>query len=242
MSSQGTGLSQDILNTNQAHVLQHAQGQGIDEEQTAAYAGTVFELDTEGADQSTAAPTASPSFQYQQYAHAESSTPAASSGIMTAPYLTTSSPSASQVHSTTMQSQPCTLPSAPDQQSTYRELYLLSFAQSKFARHWAIWYPKKGQVWRLGQHPEGTSIHVEGDSRNGFRHQIQRECYGPADDRRPWAELLGMIDDKYVVDGQGAGIDTTPQNTLEVVAFSIAAPGPSMTPASSEVRLAYFGS
>lgn len=164
-------------------------------------------------------------------------------------------PIALQTHNSTptARTPPSPLLSSTNDRSSWRRIHLLAFeAVGGFARHWALWYPRKDEFLLLGKHPAGTKIHVTGSVAAGFVHEFQRQTSGPASERHPRSFLLGYIHDQCVVDGSplddnnddediaetGKGIN--PRNRFEEIALEIAAPSKGLKSSSGNVHLQQF--
>ncbi|KAF1828171.1 hypothetical protein BDW02DRAFT_513043 [Decorospora gaudefroyi] len=118
-----------------------------------------------------------------------------------------------------------------------REIYILSYPSGTFKSHWALWIPRKhANLQSLPEQkkgPQGMLIHVKGSLAAGFKHEFQRASYGPQSFERPWYKVLGRIREEHLTDGPTEGTDSTAYNTVETLALSIPAPGPSLNSAMS---------
>ncbi|KAB5576069.1 hypothetical protein GE09DRAFT_1215793 [Coniochaeta sp. 2T2.1] len=129
-------------------------------------------------------------------------------------------------------------PEPRDTVSTTSKLkaYLLCYVPSPlFPCHWSLWIPFNGQSG------PGMRIHVTGDARNGFQHDIERAYDPKQDDRHPKVIELGNINTSslpgkepvcFVISGVS---DETlvACSALEYLSLTIPAPGPSLKSSST---------
>ncbi|KAK2751138.1 hypothetical protein FQN57_000213 [Myotisia sp. PD_48] len=116
-----------------------------------------------------------------------------------------------------------------------RQASIIRHLSRPFNDHWGLWIPS------LTDENIGTVIDVEGDPRDGFRHEIKRNYNKKLNPQRSILfTFLGNIDDVHLdvdnvipISSESAGeegftVDTNPRNGLERYALSIPPPLPSM--------------
>ncbi|KAH6707685.1 hypothetical protein BKA61DRAFT_132500 [Leptodontidium sp. MPI-SDFR-AT-0119] len=117
----------------------------------------------------------------------------------------------------------------------YRLVYLIVYRSRMYPAHWAMWIPRNdADTQAIGM--VGKYINVQGDSREGFVHEITRSHDMAQSNRNKEVILLGWTDEVNVVDNSGETetyFDTEAIDRLEEIALQILAPGPSLRSASS---------
>lgn len=114
----------------------------------------------------------------------------------------------------------------------YRKIWLCCHRSYLFAGHWLIFVPSLNAVDGCG-----TVINVQGNPKDGFRHEFERLNQPPwASDAGPSQLHLGNIRDAWVspearFPPDGATVDTVPFNDLERLALEVPAPEPSLNSA-----------
>lgn len=120
------------------------------------------------------------------------------------------------------------------QQNHRRPVYMIVYDSPMFKAHWTYF------IFQENSETTGTAVHVVGDVRNGFQHQIKRNYNHSLSNARHRVINIGHVHSSHFSDVTGDGsfyIDTVARNSFEQALLSVPAPGPSMNPASGPVRL-----
>lgn len=147
-----------------------------------------------------------------------------------APTLPTVSKPASPAPHTTLQGKVIKEP-----EPGYSKIWLCCYRSYLYMGHWAIFVPRKANDGC------GTVINVQGDVKEGFKHEFER-LSDP-----PWMSAPGPIrfhlgNIKYswispeaTYSPDETTVDTTPANDLEKLALEVPAPGPSLNSAHGPI-------
>lgn len=113
----------------------------------------------------------------------------------------------------------------------YSKIWLCCYRSYLFAGHWLIYVPSKAHDGC------GTVINVQGNAKEGFKHEFERL------NRPPWSSAagparfhLGNIKDAWInpeaiYSLDEVTMDTNPFNNLERLALQVSAPAPSLNSA-----------
>lgn len=112
-----------------------------------------------------------------------------------------------------------------------RAVYMIVNANTPFKAHWAYFYPEKAET-------TGSVVHVTGDVRGGFEHEIKRNYDHELSSSRHQLFKLGEVDSSDLfLDAHGTDSyrETVPRCAFERALFSAPAPGPSLNSALGPV-------
>lgn len=111
-----------------------------------------------------------------------------------------------------------------------RPVYIIVYNSPLFPAHWSMWIPSYDAATDAVKHV-GKLIHVNGDAKNGFRHEFTRNYDTTQTLSRKEVLFLGWTDTANVIDGSNEGPllrDATATDTIERWALQIRAPDPSL--------------
>ncbi|KAI1267652.1 hypothetical protein F5Y18DRAFT_307873 [Xylariaceae sp. FL1019] len=125
---------------------------------------------------------------------------------------------------------PASIPSA----GGYRSVFLLHYGSATFKAHWALFVPDPLD----NRCKKGRKIHVAGSVKEGFKHEITRNCNLTLTRTKPETPLeIGIVSTQYIIEvAQDAkyGLDTTARDPFEELVLSVPAPNQSLNKASDQ--------
>lgn len=112
---------------------------------------------------------------------------------------------------------------------TIRYISAVSYHSPQFPAHWGIWIPSSANP------AVGKLIHVVGNPRDGFEHEIKRNHTFVGTKRMFTMLMLSEVDSKYIIDSVPGkpSVDTTAVDEIERIALSTPAPGKSLKSSDS---------
>jgi hypothetical protein len=119
------------------------------------------------------------------------------------------------------------------QQNNRRAVHMIVYDSRLFKAHWSYF------IFQENSETTGTVVHVVGDVRNGFHHQIKRNYNHALSTTRHRVINIGHVHSSHFSDVIGDGsphTDMVAHNSFEQALLSVPAPGPSLNPATGTVR------